>query len=689
MSRHRWLGVCLATAIGLLLARPAAQVPAPPTPPSTFAIDVTVLDRAGLVPGDLLPTDVTVSVDGQARSVMWMRRVSRGPGALADASARQSRATGATTFAAEPGRTVLLVVDAASFARGNERPALQFANSFLDRLGMSDRVAVVQIPLSSDQHMALTTERSAVREALGRVAGVAERDTVLPVAEAIRVNAGQEMTTDPTRERAIETERTEGTDRAIRESSPGLAPAGAGVEQSVGRDSAAGLVSLLKAFQPIPGRKVIALVSAGFPASSGPRVDEAVAAAVAARAVVYTFGLRDSAENRRDALDPGPLEKLARATGGVFVTPGNKPDRVMDRVVTELSACYVIGVQRSDDDKGNRRRTLRVETSRRDLTLRGTTSWLARTSDLEDVVPGVAPDSGAPDPASANATGGVEYRGAGLMAVAPEPPSRSSRDGELRTALGRLFDYVEAYERQYSALVAEEDFQQRLSRSSVRLRSDFLLVKPEGTDEWMSFRDVYEVNGVPVRDRDDRLKRLFLTPGPATQAQLDAIRDESARHNIGPVERSINVPLLPLKFLNPRNRDRFRFKLAGDSDVDGVRAWRVEYRELVGPTMITDHEYHDLFTRGWFLVDQLTGAVVESGFTVDPGMYVAAVVVRYRRDEALGMWVPAEMKESYKFPRQRVGSSGTALETELEGVAKYSNFRRFQVKTEETVTIPK
>jgi hypothetical protein len=197
------------------------------------------------------------------------------------------------------------------------------------------------------------------------------------------------------------------------------------------------------------------------------------------------------------------------------------------------------------------------------------------------------------------------------------------------------------------------------------------------------------VDGVPVRDRDDRLKRLFLNPGPATQAQLDAIRDESARHNIGPFERTINMPLLPLKFLSLRNRSRFRFKLANGPIVSGVQTWRVDYKELFGPTMISDRANRDIFARGWFLVDQLTGAIVESNLTVEESSYQAAVVVKYRREATLGMWVPAEMKETYKMPRTRAMSQGVSFETTLEGVATYSKFRRFQVKTEEIVTVPK
>jgi hypothetical protein len=43
------------------------------------------------------------------------------------------------------------------------------------------------------------------------------------------------------------------------------------------------------------------------------------------------------------------------------------------------------------------------------------------------------------------------------------------------------------------------------------LLSDFLLVTGEASD-WHQFRDVREVDGRPVPDRDRRLTELFLQP---------------------------------------------------------------------------------------------------------------------------------------------------------------------------------
>jgi hypothetical protein len=53
------------------------------------------------------------------------------------------------------------------------------------------------------------------------------------------------------------------------------------------------------------------------------------------------------------------------------------------------------------------------------------------------------------------------------------------------------------------------------------------------------------------------------------------------------------------------------------------------------------------------------------------------------------MWVPVKMKETYQSLSQGSTRGGISLQPFLEGTAIYSRYRRFQVKTEETITIPK
>ena len=121
-------------------------------------------------------------------------------------------------------------------------------------------------------------------------------------------------------------------------------------------------------------------------------------------------------------------------------------------------------------------------------------------ADPQDVVPAAVEEAPSAAPAD------ERMPSSAAAALDARPAAAAGKDADLPIALARLFDYDQAYESQYSALVAEEEFQQVAGQKSIRLRSDFLLVKQESAEGWVSFRDVFEVNGTPVRDREDRLK---------------------------------------------------------------------------------------------------------------------------------------------------------------------------------------
>src|SRR5689334_13552330 len=152
-----------------------------------------------------------------------------------------------------------------------------------------------------------------------------------------------------------------------------------------------------------------------------------------------------------------------------------------------------------------------------------------------------------------------------LAAAAPVFPQTS----EIDAVLDKAGDYVAAYERTFIGVVGEELYRQQVrggrSRTDARgfpveapaqqrdLKSDLLLVRAPAGDRWIEFRDVFEVDGKPVRDRAERLARLFLQPSSSTQQQIDDIAAASARYNIGGVNRNVNLPVLALTILEPRN----------------------------------------------------------------------------------------------------------------------------------------
>jgi len=634
-----------------------------------MSFDMVVVDRDGRVPETLKAGDVTVSVDGKPRRVLSVRRVSRGPGAVTDAASRQARASGPMAFGAEPVRNVILVVDQAGFVRGEERAAATAGRFLLDRLGMADRLAVVLLPFPADQMLSLATEQPVAREMLAKAAGQIDPAMLAKADDPVFPAAGNPAVSDPERLREAEPMPAVAPPPAMRES-----------DASPQAGTLSDLAGLIEALRTVPGRKVIALFSAGLANPSSAQVSNIAAAATAARTTIHVFAMPGPRDDAGLNLQSAPLELLARSTGGSFLSPGRNPERAVGRAVAELAACFVVELEPASTDTDSRRRPLRVEVAGRGLSVRAP-AWLLPSADPEDLPAAIpAPAAGADDPAA-------PPEAAARPAGPPEAPS--AREAELQLAMARLVEYVEAYERQYSGLVAEEEYRQSARGKNTRLRSDYLLVKPDKATEWVSFRDVYEVDGIVVRDRDDRLRRLFLEPGVHVGDQLQAIRDESARHNVGIVERNINVPLFLLRFLQPENRPRFKFRLAGKRRVAGVEAWRIEFEEQVFPTIITDIQGRDVDAKGWFLVDEVTGAIVETVLRIEENGSTGEIVVSFRHDPALGMWVPAEMRETYRTMTQRSLAGVPRLEPIVEGTALYSKYRRFQVKVEEKVVIPK
>ena len=168
----------------------------------------------------------------------------------------------------------------------------------------------------------------------------------------------------------------------------------------------------------------------------------------------------------------------------------------------------------------------------------------------------------------------------------PAATTVSQDDATLPAILDKATAYVAAYVRALSSVVSEERYEQHVTRqvprglgwgpperqfSSRILVSDYLLVQSApGGAEWVPFRDVYSVDGVPVRDRNDRLLKLFLEPSATAAAGVLEIRKESSRYNLGDLSSDINAPTFALQVLGAELRDGFAFKLRGRQHVDGA-----------------------------------------------------------------------------------------------------------------------
>src|ERR1700704_2295019 len=269
--------------------------------------------------------------------------------------------------------------------------------------------------------------------------------------------------------------------------------------------------------------------------------------------------------------------------------------------------------------------------------------------------------------------------GAGLRAQDPDADRIS-----LELLLGRGGWYIYDFLEKFSNVVSEETYIQDSSvpmqsamllgraGSGVRnraLKSDFLLVSVSTAQDWVPFRDVFEVDGQLIRDRDSRLAKLFLKPSQNSIEQAHRIQDESSRYNLGNMRRTINNPVLAIVMLQSDFQQRFHYSLGKMDPKVGPGVWIIEYKEETRPSFIRGRSDLDLFAHGRLWIEADTGRLMKTEVLLEQPSLRARITTSFRFDNRFGIAVPYEMQEEYKFDN---GIKVTA-------VATYDRFRRFDV----------
>ncbi len=273
---------------------------------------------------------------------------------------------------------------------------------------------------------------------------------------------------------------------------------------------------------------------------------------------------------------------------------------------------------------------------------------------------------------------------AGTQAPRPEPT--------LADVLRRAAAYVAEFQVRLSSIVAEEAYVQNWYSVGPKgktfgrreLRLDLVLMKPTSAASWAEFRDVFEVDGRAIRPRDGRLEHMLREPAAAASMHVTTILAESARFNIGDVDRNVNTPLFSLRFLEAANQSRFRFErtvgagptlvasTAGPADAVfrvSTEVWVIAYDEVRSGTLIRTARRKDQPARGRFWIEPATGRVLVSELVVDDRTVRATIEVSFQSEPLLDMLVPVAMRDRYEG--KKTGSI-------VEGRATYGRFRRLE-----------
>ena len=720
--------VAVCVALGASIAALSAQQQRFRSGIDVIAVDVQVVDGNGHPITGFDPEDFEVSIQGRRRRVASVDLLQfnqrTGNARKSQENPPVAMVTPTSDGATADGRVYLLAIDTMSFIPAATRPVTAAARTFVESLNSNDLVGLLPFPM--DGVTDLTTDHAAVIAALDRVVGTRAStpgDCRLNPSDIIdftspRAGDGT-MKPDPLIARRIsEVAATAGpTCRPVQE-----ARMLALMEESEIAQRLQSLRSALVALADHPQPKTIVLVSAGIISAdrTGGRPDIGLdigrmvgQEAARANATIYTLWVdqlrRDHAsaatrglprttdQYQRDAmLVSAPLDRITAATGGVMlnVMQGGG-EFAFDRILRETSARYLLGVEPDEADRDGKPRTLtvRVKDLARGAAVRAR-SWVvvpprstpsASMGAAEPALAPSEPSGSAADPVPSGSSQPIAPVAAAPVTVGPSAPV----DASLAPALARAGSYVQRFTNAFTNVIAEERYVQDVlpggtllaatsggSRAQHRvLLSDWLLVRTADVVGWQAFRDVFEVDGAAVRDRRERLTRLFEQPASEALVQAARIAQESARYNIGAVERTVNMPVLTLLFLQPELQRRFTFERAAPTPGFAATVEVIAFRETARPTVIRTVQDTDRPSSGRLWLDGNTGAILQTELVLSGTGVSVRFTTLFRDDPTLSVAVPVRMQEEYSLP------SGKLL-----GIATYDRFRRFTVNTETTVT---
>jgi VWFA-related protein len=384
----------------LVVAAAATPIFAQQQPPPRFQagiellpIDVTVVDDAGKPIEHLAPGDFTVRVDDQPRRVVnaqWVPRLTAGgtQAAALPASVSDGYFSNAGTAG---GGLVVIAVDEANIKFGGMRPMLPAVTRFIDRLPAADRIAIFSFGLGSSTGSEFTANRDTIKEKLAQMPG---QITGANVPWSYRVGIGAALAHHRGEPEALSTVIRRACSSAqvqrIAQDCPLQVRLEAGrIAEMVLRNAdltIRGLRELLTALKPVDAPKTLLLISDGFGLDRSilqRRIVELGELAASARTTIYSLKLEEEPTDITEPVARSPfevqqdqyerrfgLELLAHAARGGLFTMSGTGTGALDRVESEMSGHYLLGVESTARDREGTLRTLQVTVARPDVTVR-------------------------------------------------------------------------------------------------------------------------------------------------------------------------------------------------------------------------------------------------------------------------------------------------------------------------------
>ncbi len=371
----------------------------PPPKPSfqssveVTSLDVTVVDDKGKPLTTLTPADFAVKIDGNVRRVVtaeWVPLGGEAGVALPPPPEGYSTNEGATV-----GRLIVIAIDQPNIRFGGAMGIVKAANGFIDRLLPSDRIAVAGIGVGAPATV-FTSDRARIKQAIARMVGQKTpemRSThSIALVEAIAIERDDPGSLQPVLAR-------ECAGMTAQEAS-GCAVEVEMLARDKGRnavhdseETTRALAALFTGLRSIDAPKTLILISEGFILNNDvARVSELGALAASARTSLFALRLdsqlfdittaRAPVNSFADRQAQGEgLETLAGVTRGALFNVTGSGENVFDRITSELSGYYMLGVESDGRDKDGKPHPIRVEVARRGAFVRSRRQLINAASD--------------------------------------------------------------------------------------------------------------------------------------------------------------------------------------------------------------------------------------------------------------------------------------------------------------------
>ncbi len=392
--------LCLCLRGGARAEQQSATAQQPETPRfrasvEVTSLDVSVVDDRGKPVAGLTPADFNVRIDGAARKVVsaeWVPLVADHtvppPPAPPDGYSTNETSTG--------GRLIVLAVDEPNIRFGGAMAVTKAANTFVDRLGPSDRVAVAGIGNGAPA-TPFTADHERVKKAISRMVGQKQAGKLgdlghnIGISEAMQIDRG-----DVGLLQAVQLRECQGL------TGPSLMACASEVEMQVrtmavdlnreGDQTINALRALFLGLRSIEGAKTLILVSEGFVMTDSNMIIELGSLAAASRTSLYVMRLDNSlfeAANARITRDPFAdrrvqfegLDTLAGAARGTVFELTGRAEAIFDRIDSEISGYYLVGVESDPRDRDGKTHPLRVDVNKRGVQVRSRRQMLNTPAD--------------------------------------------------------------------------------------------------------------------------------------------------------------------------------------------------------------------------------------------------------------------------------------------------------------------